>query len=413
MAQLRLALAQINPVVGDLDGNADLVLRVDPAAPPTRGAHLVAFPEMALTGYPVEDLALRASFVDASRADPRTASPRSWPTRARRAARRRRLPRRRGRTPCPVARARPKGAPQNAAAVLHRGRVAARYAKHHLPNYGVFDEYRYFVPGQLADGRPGARRRRRRRDLRGHLAGRRPGRRSPARPAPGCWWSSTARRTSGTRTTSGSPSSARRAAEAGCALAYVNMVGGQDELVFDGDSLVVAADGERARPGRAVRRATCWSSTSTCPTPRAGRRRAEPRAGAGRSSITVERIVRARRRCRPASPAPRRSPTRIDGRGRGLRARWSPALRDYVAQERLPSRSCSASPAASTRRWSPRSPCDALGAANVLRRLDARAATRSEHSRADAADLAERTGLHYQTVPIAPMVDAFLADAAR
>ena len=41
----------------------------------------------------------------------------------------------------------PKGAPQNAAAVVHRGRVAARYAKHHLPNYGVFDEYRYFVPG--------------------------------------------------------------------------------------------------------------------------------------------------------------------------------------------------------------------------------------------------------------------------
>ena len=66
MAQLRVALAQINPVVGDLEGNAEQVLRWAKDAA-DRGAHLVAFPEMALTGYPVEDLALRRSFVDASR----------------------------------------------------------------------------------------------------------------------------------------------------------------------------------------------------------------------------------------------------------------------------------------------------------------------------------------------------------
>ena len=65
MAQLRLALAQTNPTVGDLDGNAAQVLaRAREAA--AAGAHVVAFPEMALTGYPVEDLALRRSFVDAS-----------------------------------------------------------------------------------------------------------------------------------------------------------------------------------------------------------------------------------------------------------------------------------------------------------------------------------------------------------
>ena len=112
----------------------------------------------------------------------------------------------------------------------------ARYAKHHLPNYGVFDEYRYFVPGARAR-RAGARRRRRDRDLRRPVAGRRPGRRCAAR------------RSGAALVPNGSPyernkddvrlGGAPRAGEAGCALAYVNMVGGQDELVFDGDSIVV------------------------------------------------------------------------------------------------------------------------------------------------------------------------------
>ena len=66
MAQLRVALAQANPTVGDLSGNADLVLSWTKHAA-NQGAHLVAFPEMFLTGYPVEDLALRRSFVEASR----------------------------------------------------------------------------------------------------------------------------------------------------------------------------------------------------------------------------------------------------------------------------------------------------------------------------------------------------------
>ncbi|MGW1667192.1 nitrilase-related carbon-nitrogen hydrolase, partial [Streptomyces microflavus] len=66
MTRIRIALSQINPTVGDLDGNAELILgRTRQAA--GRGASLVAFPEMALTGYPVEDLALRSSFVQASR----------------------------------------------------------------------------------------------------------------------------------------------------------------------------------------------------------------------------------------------------------------------------------------------------------------------------------------------------------
>src|SRR5512142_576787 len=66
MPQLRLALAQVNPTVGDLTGNADLVLEAAGRARDA-GAHLVVFPETVLTGYPVEDLALRTSFVEASR----------------------------------------------------------------------------------------------------------------------------------------------------------------------------------------------------------------------------------------------------------------------------------------------------------------------------------------------------------
>src|SRR3954451_22058031 len=150
MSQLRLALAQVDPTLGDLAGNAELV-RQWSARAREAGAHLVAFPEMVLTGYPVEDLALRTSFVEASRAaleqlahdldaeglcdvvvvvgyldrvDPghRDAD---------------------GRPRVFV----PKGRPQNAAAVLYGGQVVARYAKHHLPNYGVFDEFRIFTPG--------------------------------------------------------------------------------------------------------------------------------------------------------------------------------------------------------------------------------------------------------------------------
>ncbi|HET6911450.1 MAG TPA: NAD+ synthase [Mycobacteriales bacterium] len=240
MPQLRVALAQVDVTVGDIDGNAAIVREWTGRAV-AAGAHLVLFPEMALTGYPPEDLVLRGSFVTASRAALQRlardlsadgfgdvavvvgyldACPDSTPRVGR-----------------------PAGEPQNAAAWLQDSRVVARYAKHHLPNYGVFDEFRYFVPGDVLsvvrlhgvdvamticedlwqEGGPiavcrtadvglvvninGSPYERNKDDVRCEL----------------------------TR---------RRSAEAGAVLAYVNMVGGQDELVFDGDSIVVAPDGE-------------------------------------------------------------------------------------------------------------------------------------------------------------------------
>src|ERR1700722_2437366 len=144
VTKLRIALAQVNATVGDLDGNAELIVEWTRRAA-VRGAQVVVFPEMMLTGYPVEDLALRASFVEASIAALHEVA-------ARLAAeglggmagvtgyldRRADLAARTGL---------PAGAPQDAAALLHGGKVVITSAKHHLPNYGVFDEFRYFVPG--------------------------------------------------------------------------------------------------------------------------------------------------------------------------------------------------------------------------------------------------------------------------
>ncbi|MGZ4640284.1 MAG: nitrilase-related carbon-nitrogen hydrolase, partial [Actinomycetes bacterium] len=123
MAQLRLALAQINPTVGDIDGNSALVLRWTRHAA-EQGAHVVAFPEMALTGYPVEDLALRRSFQDASRAAVRSVAEQlaaeglGDPLVV--------LGYLDGAPDAVPVLGKPAGAPQNAAAFLHGGTVVGR-----------------------------------------------------------------------------------------------------------------------------------------------------------------------------------------------------------------------------------------------------------------------------------------------
>ncbi|HEX2297485.1 MAG TPA: nitrilase-related carbon-nitrogen hydrolase, partial [Pseudonocardiaceae bacterium] len=134
MPPLRLALAQVNPSVGDVEGNAALIAaRCREAA--EAGTHLVVFGEMALTGYPVEDLALRESFAVGS---VRTLEA---------------LASQLGRDGCTAMAVvvgyldRDAEGPRNAIAVLYQGRVVARQFKHHLPNYGVFDERRYFTSG--------------------------------------------------------------------------------------------------------------------------------------------------------------------------------------------------------------------------------------------------------------------------
>jgi len=391
VAQLRVALAQINPVVGDLEGNAEQVLRWARDAA-DRGAHLVAFPEMALTGYPVEDLALRRSFVDASRQTLDALAARlateglgelvvvvGYLDGAPDAV--------------PVL-GTPKGAPQNAAAVVHRGRVAARYAKHHLPNYGVFDEYRYFVPGRSLtvarvhgadvaiaicediwqEGGPvaGAREagaglllvingspyERNKDDVRLDLA-------------------------------------VRRAAGAGCALAYVNMVGGQDELVFDGDSLVVAAD------GTLLARAAQFETELLLVDLDLPDARSEEGL-----SAEVERVVLS------ADPLPAWEPEMAPvadrlGDEAEVYAALVTGLRDYVGKNGFSTVVLGLSGGIDSALTAAIA-CDALGAANV-HGVSMPSVYSSDHSRSDAAELAERTGLVFQTVPIAPMVATFLS----
>src|SRR4051812_46986367 len=195
---------------------------------------------MALTGYPAEDLVLRRSFIDASQAAvTRLAADLAADGLGEVAvvvgyldACADAVPRL----------GRPPGEPQNAAAFLYGGQVLARYAKHHLPNYGVFDEFRYFVAGDLLPV------------VRLHGV-------DVAMTICEDLWQEggpiavcRAAEVGLVVTINGSPYernkddvrcelSRRRAAEAGATLAYVNMVGGQDELVFDGDSVIVAPDG--------------------------------------------------------------------------------------------------------------------------------------------------------------------------
>ena len=128
---LRVALAQINTTVGDLEGNRARILEAAQRAA-QQGADLVAFPELAITGYPPEDQLLRSSFIEEARE-----------SLERLAQEARGLP------------ALIVGCVEfdrhlfNSAAVIHDGAVVAMYHKQHLPNYGVFDEDRYFTAGDV------------------------------------------------------------------------------------------------------------------------------------------------------------------------------------------------------------------------------------------------------------------------
>ena len=128
---VRLALAQVNPTVGDLPGNAKKVIETIAHARDL-GADLVAFPELTLTGYPPEDLLLRPEFLDQNQAAMEEVARETSGITA------------------IVGFAQRAGDVYNAAAIAHDGEIAGIYQKRHLPNYGVFDEVRYFRPGNEA-----------------------------------------------------------------------------------------------------------------------------------------------------------------------------------------------------------------------------------------------------------------------
>lgn len=231
---LRVALAQVNPVVGDLEGNAKLVFEAVSKAVSSE-ADVVVFPEMVLTGYPVEDLALRPAFQKASI----------------------------DRVHKLATEIKELGAgnlliivgyldqdatsgtakPNNAVALIHDGQIKGKYVKRHLPNYGVFDEFRNFAQGS------------------GTLIARYLGVDIAVAICEDIWQeagpvSELVKRKPGILLVpNGSPYERdkddlrlalvqKRSKQLGAPVVYVNMHGGQDDLVFDGDSLVVDEAGD-------------------------------------------------------------------------------------------------------------------------------------------------------------------------
>jgi NAD+ synthase (glutamine-hydrolysing) len=417
---LRVGLAQVNATVGDLAGNAEIVVEWTRRAA-ARGARVVVFPEMALTGYPVEDLALRASFVEASIAALRDVAERlnveglggvavvvGY------------LDRRAGLAPRAGL---PAGAPLDAAAVLHGGRVVITSAKHHLPNYGVFDEFRYFVPGNTLpvfrvpvpetgesvevaiaicedlwqDGGPVAVCRhagaallvvpnaspyeRGKDDVRLELV-------------------------------------QRRAREAGAALAYCNLVGGQDELVFDGDSILVSASGELLARGPQFTEALIIADLElpSALSESAGDSDVRPipgdavDAGDG-TAIVIERVTL------PAVAEARAAGSGEDEAGEDgpfwprlddlaeVYAALVLGTADYVRKNGFRSVLLALSGGIDSALVATIA-ADAVGPENVYVILMP-SKWSSPHSVIDAEDLVERQGINGRTIPIQPIVDAF------
>ena len=414
---LRIALAQVNATVGDLDGNAELIVEWTRRAA-GRGARVVVFPEMVLTGYPVEDLALRASFVEASISHLHAVAARLADEGLGGVAvvagyldRRTDLAARTGL---------PAGAPLDAAGLLYGGRVVITSAKHHLPNYGVFDEYRYFVPGNTLpvfrlpvtegeqvdvaiaicedlwqNGGPVAV---------CHRAG------ASLLVVPNA--SPYERGKDDVRL----DLCVRRAREAGAALAYANLIGGQDELVFDGDSILVTADGTLVARGPQFEE-TMVVADLDLPAAEAGPLpEDQPVDAQDGTVITIKRVALLPAEGAPAEGAPTEGAPAgpQDGGGTCWPRLSDPAevyaalvtgVRDYVRKNGFRSVILALSGGIDSALTATIA-ADAIGPGSVhVVLMPSRYS--SAHSVTDAEDLVKRQGLHDLTIPIASMVDAF------
>ncbi|GAA1009856.1 NAD+ synthase [Streptomyces sp. LB8] len=396
MPQLRLALNQIDARVGDLAGNADTIVRWTRESA-ERGAHLAVFPEMALTGYPVEDLALRSSFVEASRAALRGLAVRLAEEGL-------------GELPvlvgyldrCDTAQPKygmPAGAPQNAAAVLYRGEAVLTFAKHHLPNYGVFDEYRYFVPG---DTMPVLR-------LHGvdvalaicedlwQDGGRVPAARSAGA---GLLVSVNASPYERLKDDTRLELVRKRAQEAGCTTAYLALTGGQDELVFDGDSIVVAPDGE------VIARAPQFAEHLMVVDLELPAAAAHAPEGVVDDGLRIDRVVLSEDPVPAYEPEPVAEHAERMDDDEEVYTALVVGLRAYVRKNGFRSVLIGLSGGIDSALVAAIA-CDAVGPENV-HGVSMPSRYSSEHSKEDAAELARRTGLHFRTVPIEPMFDAYM-----
>ncbi len=364
MPKVRLAMAQTNPTVGDIHNNIANCLQVVKAAA-ANGAQLVVFPEMSATGYPIEDLASRRSFIESSEAAIETfASQLSID----------------GYGEIAVVIGHPRLArnsrwaiAHNSASVIRDGKIIGTYDKHHLPNYSVFDEYRVFVPGDNL------------------LTFEHAGLRFSTLICEDIWQSGgpvaqlSTNATDVTLVLNGSPFEVHKddrrlelvqnlAGSSKSAVAYVNLVGGQDDLVFDGDSLFVTS------AGNLITRAAKFEESLTF--------------------IDVDSSERANE----VNAAPLNSELESSDEGQVWTALVL-GLRDYVRKNGFKSVVLGLSGGIDSAVCAVIA-ADAIGADNVFG-VSMPSMYSSDHSKSDAEDLAERLGCHYRTETIETMVEAF------
>ncbi len=373
MSKLRVALAQINPTVGDLPGNAKLIAEAARAAH-AGGASLMIAPELALSGYPPEDLLLRPAFMDACEQQLAALAVELAPLRGLSVLLGHPA---RSRTVI-VARTRSLAAPVcfNAASVLAQGRVQATYCKRELPNYQVFDERRYFVGGREAGLPPVV-----------FDAG---GRRFGVLICEDAWYDEPAvaavsagaqvlcvLNASPFHLDKGEEREARmaeRARAVGVPLLYAHLVGGQDEVVFDGASFAVDAHGRIAARGPSFEPGLVWVDLDAQDVP----------SGLCCEAPSLEQQA------------------------------WSAlvlGVRDYIGKNRFPGAVIGLSGGVDSALVLAIA-VDALGAQRV-RTVMMPSPYTADISWLDARDMAQRLGVRYDEIAIAPMFDAFRASLAQ
>ena len=374
LGQIRVALAQINPKVGDLEANANLV-REYANKTTAAGAQIVLFPEMVLTGYPVEDLALRKTFRNASiNAVKKLASDIASDGNGELLA------------AIGYLDESSNGKPQNAVAFIYNGTVVAKYIKHHLPNYGVFDEFRNFTPGD------------------GSLVIRFYGVDIGIAICEDIWIdqgpvSKLSERKPGlVLVPNGSPFERskedvrqqlvrKRAMDIGAPLVYTNMTGAQDDLVFDGDSIVSDAS------GKIIARAPQFFDGLMVVD-------LDVKLGGSNPDLVISEDHIA--------------PYKKISHGRALPMTdygqvWQAlviGLRDYVEKNKFKSVILGLSGGIDSALVAAIA-ADAIGAERVYG-VSMPSKYSSDHSKSDAADSAKRLGLNFRIVEIEPMVSSYL-----
>jgi NAD+ synthase (glutamine-hydrolysing) len=383
---MKLALAQINTVVGDLDGNRALILaRLEEAR--TAGAELVLFPELAVTGYPPEDLLLRPGFIKAAESSLRQIAAETTGIAAL------------------------VGVPQyagdlyNACAVCAEGEVKAVYRKRFLPNYGVFDEERYFASGhdlvllRLGEALVGV-------TICEDMW-------QPGPPA-------TDLALAGAQllvNVSASPFHVgkdrereemfvQRARDTSSFVAFVNAVGGQDELIFDGHSVVLDDEGEVLARAPGFEEALLVVDVD--PTAAIGRRLRDARHRSlaqeqGERSPTTTVALEERQGEAPPAPVPGVAPL-VDDLEQ-MRLALELGLRDYLDKNGFRELVVGLSGGIDSA-LTVALAVEALGPERV-HAVSMPSRFSSEATRSDARRLGESLGIDFREVPIEPIVTAF------